>query len=245
MKQSATNTFRLIVLNSGSSGNGYILTNGSDTLLIEAGCRYKEMLAAINYDISTVNGMVVSHEHNDHAKYVEQYLNKGLFVHMPNDMKKNLYLSHVYNANIIQNGVTYELGNFKVVSFKLEHSVTCYGYYIYHRCLGKLLFITDTEYVKYNFKKLAVDHILVEANYSKNVLHRADVNSTHVLQGHMEIETTLEFLRKNDTENLKNVVLLHLSDKNSDEQKFKELTIGAVHKGVNVSIANKGLIVPL
>lgn len=237
--------FRLIVLATGSKGNGYILTNGEDTLLIEAGARYKEMLAGLGYKIETVNGMIVSHEHKDHSKYIEQYLKKGLLVHMPRSMKNNLDLSYVYNAISVDIGVTYELGNFTIKPFELVHSVDCLGYYIYHKDLGKMLFITDTEYVKYRFNKLGINHIVVEANYSKELLNRGKVNSNHVLKGHMEINTTTNFLKENDTDNLKNVVLVHLSDSNSDERLFYELTTKVVHEGVRVTIASAGLSVPL
>lgn len=237
--------FRLIVLATGSKGNGYILTNGEDTLLIEAGARYKEMLAGLDYKIETVNGMIVSHEHKDHSKYMEQYLKKGLLVHMPRSMKNNLDLSYVYNAISVDIGVTYELGNFTIKPFELVHSVDCLGYYIYHKDLGKMLFITDTEYVKYRFDKLGINHIVVEANYSKELLNRGKVNSNHVLKGHMEINTTTNFLKENDTDSLKNVVLVHLSDSNSDERLFYELTTKVVHEGVRVTIASTGLSVPL
>lgn len=237
--------FRLIVLATGSKGNGYILTNGEDTLLIEAGARYKEMLASLDYKIETVNGMIVSHEHKDHSKYIEQYLTKGLLVHMPRSMINNLDLSYVYNAISVDIGVTYELGNFTIKPFELVHSVDCLGYYIYHKDLGKMLFITDTEYVKYRFDKLGINHIVVEANYSKELLNRGKVNSNHVLKGHMEINTTTNFLKENDTDSLKNVVLVHLSDSNSDERLFYELTTKVVHEGVRVTIASAGLSVPL
>lgn len=243
--QSVESMFRLIVLATGSKGNGYILTNGEDTLLIEAGARYKEMLASLDYKIETVNGMIVSHEHKDHSKYIEQYLKKGLLVHMPRSMKNNLDLSYVYNAISVDIGVTYELGNFTIKPFELVHSVDCLGYYIYHKDLGKMLFITDTEYVKYRFDKLGINHIVVEANYSKELLNRGKVNSNHVLKGHMEINTTTNFLKENDTDSLKNVVLVHLSDSNSDERLFYELTTKVVHEGVRVTIASAGLSVPL
>lgn len=243
--QSVESMFRLIVLATGSKGNGYILTNGEDTLLIEAGARYKEMLAGLDYKIETVNGMIVSHEHKDHSKYIEQYLKKGLLVHMPRSMKNNLDLSYVYNAITVDIGVTYELGNFTIKPFELVHSVDCLGYYIYHKDLGKMLFITDTEYVKYRFNKLGINHIVVEANYSKELLNRGKVNSNHVLKGHMEINTTTNFLKENDTDSLKNVVLVHLSDSNSDERLFYELTTKVVHEGVRVTIASAGLSVPL
>lgn len=237
--------FYLKVLGSDSTGNGYVITNGEDSLIIEAGVKYKEALVALNYDISTLSGLIISHEHKDHSSYIKQYVAKRLPIYMPRDTMNNLNLGLEYNVNPMDIGKSYEVGNFRVQPFELQHSCTCYGYYISHKVLGKMLFITDTEYVKYNFKKVCVNHILIEANYSRELYDRHSINAEHILKGHMNIKTTTEFLKKNDTEQLKNVVLLHLSSGNSNEVQFKELAIKAVHYGVNVYVADKGLNVAL
>lgn len=51
------------VIGSGSSGNGYALISGEDILLLECGVRAKDMLQAIDYETSKVNGCLLSHEH--------------------------------------------------------------------------------------------------------------------------------------------------------------------------------------
>lgn len=51
----------LQVVNSGSAANGYILTCGNDKLIIEAGCKGKEYLTALNYDLNSVGGVIVTH----------------------------------------------------------------------------------------------------------------------------------------------------------------------------------------
>ena len=56
----------------------------------------------------------------------------------------------------------------------------------------------------------------------------------------MELETTLDFLRANDGADLRNVVLLHLSDSNSDEEMFAKRAKEVV-PGVNVYIADAGM----
>ena len=84
--------------------------------------------------------------------------------------------------------------------------------------MGRLLYITDTELVKWRFKN--VNQILVEANYSKEIIQQEKPNYEHVCRGHMELGTTLEFLKVNKGPDLRNVVLLHLSDNNSDAGMF-------------------------
>ena len=55
--------FVLKVLNSGSSGNGYLLTNGKETLILECGVKFAECKKALNFDISSIVGCTISHEH--------------------------------------------------------------------------------------------------------------------------------------------------------------------------------------
>ena len=51
----------LQVLGSSSEANGYILTCGEDKLILEAGCKNKEYLTALNYDLKDVGGVCVTH----------------------------------------------------------------------------------------------------------------------------------------------------------------------------------------
>jgi phosphoribosyl 1,2-cyclic phosphodiesterase len=123
------------------------------------------------------------------------------------------------------------------------HDVPCYGFYITHPDIGNLIYASDTEYIKYRFKNL--NHILVEANYSDDLIEQDAVNREHILWGHMSLQTALNFISTNDNPALKNVVLLHLSDKNSDSEKFLQKTKETVKYGADCYIAEKGLAVDL
>ena len=63
----------LSVIGTGSSGNGYILTCGKDKLIIECGMPLERVLERLDYDISGVCGVIVTHVHGDHAKHVPEY----------------------------------------------------------------------------------------------------------------------------------------------------------------------------
>ena len=58
---------KLIVLGSSSSGNCYILDNGKEALIIEAGIRFQEVKKALDFNLRKVVGCVVTHAHNDHV----------------------------------------------------------------------------------------------------------------------------------------------------------------------------------
>lgn len=118
--------------------------------------------------------------------------------------------------------VPYIWRHFVVKSFPLVHDIACYGFCVVEPSMGSLIYASDTEYIKWRFKN--ANHILVEANYAKELLCDVDTESAkrdHVLTGHMEIETTCEFLKANNNPTLRNVVLCHLSRSNADAEQFK------------------------
>lgn len=202
---------KLIVVGSGSSGNCYILTNGKETLIIECGLPFMEVKKKLHFDIRNIVGVVCSHEHADHYKYASEYRLAG----------KKLFTPFIEEQRASK--VVYE--GFSIQAFPLVHSVPCYGFLITHKEMGKLLFITDTEYVPQNFKKVKINHLLLEMNYDKEIMTDRDNarKYAHVLTGHMEKETTLKFLRNCvNRESLQTIILCHLSRSNSDPKAFKQ-----------------------
>lgn len=219
----------LKVLGSGSSGNCYILENSNEALIIEAGVPLKEVKIALGFNVRKIVGVVVSHSHGDHAKYAEEYKRAGI----------NIFrLFETEGSNQLR-----RFGNYIIKAFPLVHDVPCHGFYIFHDDMGSLIYASDTEYIKYRFKN--PNHILVEANYSDDLVERDAVNREHVLRGHMSLKTALDFISTNDNPALKNVVLLHLSASNSDADYFLQKTKEIVKYGADCYIAEKGLEVEL
>ena len=208
---------KLKCLGSGSSGNCYLLIAGNgETLIIDPGLQIKEIKKALNWNISCVVGAVCTHHHADHAKSVKDLEQMGISVFKPYESPKPMSIE----------GTGWTIQGFELTdkTGKFMHTnadgseCPCYGFLISHPEMGRLLYITDTELVKWRFKN--VNQILVEANYSKEIIQQENPNYEHVCRGHMELGTTLEFLKVNKGPDLRNVVLLHLSNDNSDAEMF-------------------------
>ena len=214
---------RLKCLGSGSSGNCYIIESPAEALIIEAGMPFMEVKKALDFNVAKIVGGIITHQHGDHAKFVHEYETAGIPTFKP------------YEGEKLRQMRTY--GGFTVKSFDVVHDVPCCGYLVMHENMGRLLYATDTEYVRYRFDRLA--HILVEANYSTDLIDPHAINRTHVLTGHMELQTTLNFLRANDNPELRNVVLCHLSGNNADPVMFKAEAGKVV--GCPVWVADKGM----
>jgi phosphoribosyl 1,2-cyclic phosphodiesterase len=230
------------VLGSSSSGNCYIIENEQSILIIEAGIPLKDVLPVIDFNVSKIVGVLSSHIHGDHSRYIPDYLFRSIPVYAPEET------AGVYKTKIVQHKKTFQLGNFRIMPFELKHDAQCLGFLIQHPEMGKLLFCTDTYYIPYKFQGL--NHILVEVNYSKNIINdnvlrgvTPFIHYKRALSSHMELETTKEMLRANDLSTVVNIVLLHLSDKNSDSVLFKK-EIESV-TGRPVYIADKELEISL
>lgn len=221
---------KLHVIGTGSKGNCYVLECDNEALVIETGLPFAEVKRALNFNVSKIVGVIQTHSHKDHCKHEDEYLKAGYLVFRPYLDEKRL-LRRIC------------LGGFGIASFDCVHDVPCVGYVIKHPDMGTMVYATDTEYVKYTFSR--PNHILIEANYSAEIIRRDAINREHVMRGHMELETTLGCIRANASPDLRTVVLCHLSDSNSDEKLFRERAAAAVGAWCAVHVADKGVTVDL
>ena len=232
----------LKVLGSSSKGNCYILDNGKEALVLEAGVPFSKVKQEMKGEIGRIKACLVSHEHGDHAKYLGQVLEARIDVMMPDAMAEawKKYRGLVHEAGIES------FGGFKVMAFANNHDVPCVGYMVHHPDMGTLVFATDTKFVSYKFSNVRT--YMIEANYSMYLLKENLENGKvqmnqykRVVDSHMGIHTAREMLEANDLSKTSNIVLLHLSDGNSDERAFREEIYGVVPEFVGVHIANEGL----
>lgn len=118
----------------------------------------------------------------------------------------------------------------------------CYGFLIEHSELGRMLYITDTELIKWRFKD--INHILLGVNYDKDLLDNENQSKrNHVYRGHLSIDTACEFVKCN-SDSLETVIMCHLSDSNSDVDSFISKMKNVV-PWANVCVAERGLEVLL
>lgn len=236
---------RLKVLASSSSGNCYLLENEEETLIIECGLPFKKIQEGLNYNTRKVVGCLVSHEHGDHSKSIDKLTENGIDVYTSTGTVKALELEENYRVKNIKGHELIKIGGFTVLPFDTQHdALEPLGFLIQHKDMGKLLFITDSYYSKYKFQGL--DHILVECNYKKEILKEnidkgiiPEWLKERITKSHFEIENVKEFLKSSDLSKVKNIVLIHLSSQNSNEELFKREIEGTT--GRPVTIAKKGL----
>lgn len=237
---------KLTVLGSSSSGNSYILEASDGVLIIECGLPFIEVKKAIDFKIDRIVGAIVTHQHGDHAKYIAEYLKSAIRVCALKDVFDAHTLKQRIFCKTIEPMHGYRIGTFKVFALPVEHDVPCVGFVIEHAEMGKMLFVTDTMMFEYRIENLS--HILIEANYSDEVLDYNIENGitptsmrSRLLQSHMEIKTTENILLSSNLDSVNEIVLIHLSNNNSDAEQFKQRIMQKT--GKPVIIAKRGVTV--
>lgn len=235
---------QLKILSTGSIGNCYILENEKEALIIELGLNFSKIKEALNFDLSKVVGAIVSHCHLDHAKGLKQALDNGIECYSSQGTFQSLNINH-HNAKIIKSKQAFQIGNFKILPFNVHHDVAePLGFLIDHEETGRCLFVTDTTYIDYTFPNL--NNIIIEANYCEEIIKeklgstwQGEFLKNRILKSHMSLNTCKETLIANDLSQVQKIVLIHLSDSNSDERKFKKVIEEATGKIVHVANNNQ------
>jgi len=232
---------RLVVIGSNSKGNGYLLQGKDSTLLIECGVHINKIKQALNYNLRNVH-CIISHCHGDHAKSIKEVLHAGITVRASRHTLEAKGVLEHHRSYTMAESLTYTLGGFKVKGFSLNHDVPCFGFLIQHEECGLTLFLTDTYYCDYTFPGL--NNIIVECNHDTEIIESNGTSRflhDRIVQSHMNLDTCRELLLANDLSAVNNIVLMHLSDKNSDAGKIKREI--ETHTGKSVFIAEAGLTI--
>nr|DAR47320.1 MAG TPA: YycJ-like MBL-fold protein [Bacteriophage sp.] len=230
---------KLKCIATGSTGNCYTLTSDSgETLILDCGIPIKEIKKGLNWNIRNVVGCIVSHVHSDHSKSLNDFNSMGIPVFAPYEKFEPHFYTKIY-------------GEFEVKDFPLTTTdnrwthtnadgTPCpiYGFLITHKEMGRMLYITDCEVVKWKFRD--INHILLGVNYDKDLIDRDNTGkANHVFRGHLSIDTACDFVKANHSDSLQNVIMCHLSSENADSGSFIE-KMKKVAYGANVDVAERG-----
>lgn len=230
-------------LASGSGGNCYILSSGNSKLMLECGIPIKKIKEGCGYKLHEVQACLITHEHKDHCKAAQDVLTQGVDVYTAEGTARSCGVAG-YRVHAIRPHEQFCIGQWTIMPFKTQHDAAePLGFLI---CDGdeKLLFATDTFYLKYTFSGLT--KIAIECNYALDTLDEniaegyVDASRrARLLASHMSLEQCKRTLAANDLSKVRQIYLLHLSSNNADAVRFKREI--QRQTGKEVYIAGQGL----
>lgn len=215
------------VIASGSRGNCYRISDGVTPVLLECGLPIKQIRQGLGFGLTEVAACLVTHEHQDHSKAIRDVLRAGVYVYTSPGTIKALGLEH-HRLRPVRAKETFKVGTWTVRAFETQHDAQePLGFLLHSRASNeRLLYATDTYYIRYKFPGLT--HIMVECNYAADILEAnvkrgsvPEVLKKRLLTSHFSLDNVKEFLKANDLSQVREIWLLHLSDGNSDAERFK------------------------
>ena len=212
---------------SGSTGNAYRVSDGKTSILLDAGIPIKRLQDATGHRLTALDGCFVTHCHGDHSKAVKDLVKLGIDVYTSAGTIAAMGLiSHrLRPVKPLQEIV---VGSFRVLPFDVEHDAPePLGFLLTSMATNeKLLYFTDTYYLKYKFRGLT--HIMAECNYDiASMQYAIDTGyispelAPRIIKSHMSLEHLMDMLRANDLSQVRQIYLLHLSNTNSNAERYR------------------------
>ena len=172
--------FNFCSLYSGSSGNSLFVESENTKLLIDAGVSSKKIESALinmNIDPSTIDGILITHEHSDHVQGLGTfakkfnlpiYANKKTMDAIPKQIEK---ISEKNRKKFTIEEI-FEIGDFKIKPFSIPHdAVNPCGFNIF-KDNKKISIATDIGHITNGIIKNLEESIFImlESNYDPEVL---------------------------------------------------------------------------
>lgn len=221
----------LKILGSSSKGNCYILENNDTKIMLDCGVDYQKILN--NYKTDELDGIVITHYHQDHCKAIpkiKDYINCKVYSH--DETLEILPILESQKEEIKENQL-FNIGSFSILPFLVEHDCKNFGYLIKDNISKhKLLYITDCgEIPNYQFKD--IDTFLIESNYNEEWIkgkEELEIKEYRNMsgKGHLSIQQTVKFLQDNVNYNTKYVVLCHISNSCYNYEEMKDWVDGSI-----------------
>jgi len=237
----------------GSKGNCYSITVDNETILLDCGIGYKDIVRGIDYQIGSVKAVLLSHMHGDHSCAYKNFIKSGIPIYTNDETVKHFEIVSGELMIGLPELKSHKISDtYTVIPFYLPHTTTfresmelvsCpnFGWLIIAG-KEKILYMTDFEYCKYSFKKQKINHFIVECNYVDEYVDVDEPNYKHVLKGHCSLNTCKKFLEHNKTDEMKNIILVHISDGHGDRDRMVSEICEIIGNGINIQVAEKGFI---
>jgi phosphoribosyl 1,2-cyclic phosphodiesterase len=237
-------------LASGSKGNSIYLGTDNTRILIDAGLSAKmtiNRLQQINVDISTIDAILITHEHTDHIQGLKVLAYKmGIPVLANTETAKGIVncFHDCPKFKIFSTGETFEFGDLEIHPFSIQHDTLDPVAFTIRTPDLKLGFCTDLGFVTSLVANQLrhCDYLYLEANHQPSMVHasaRPMVYKQRVLgrSGHLSNEACGNLLCDIAHPGLKHVHLAHLSSEcNSPEVALKVIREILEKKGINLDM---------
>lgn len=229
---------KFTVLGSGSTGNAILIVAGETRVLVDAGMSAKETvrrLALVGEDAARLDGVVITHEHGDHAgglRVLLKSLNCPVFIsgatreafiseHRNRDEPRKRADALRNRTEEIESSRDFRIGAIDFHPFTIPHdAVDNFGFTATHAGV-KIATLMDFGHITTLITEClrGCAAIIIESNHSRDMLKACDIYPWELKQrilsrtGHLSNEDVAEWLRDGFDGAARHIVLAHLSQR--------------------------------
>ncbi|MDD3263841.1 MAG: MBL fold metallo-hydrolase [Candidatus Nanoarchaeia archaeon] len=239
---------KIYVLGSSSSGNSFLFINEKTKILVDIGFSksyIEKKLKELNIELNEIDGILISHEHQDHCKGLKSLQKTHKVFSSPGTIEALIDSFPDIKFELINEKIL--INDIEVISFKKNHDAKDPIGFILKDKENCVLNLTDFGCFDDNLieflNNFEFTDILLEANYDNFLLDHG--RYPFILKerikgkyGHCSNLDSLKFLNHLNLEKVKNIVLCHLSENNNSPSIVNDLFKSAFGKEHNVFVAN-------
>lgn len=233
---------RFTVLGSGSTGNAVLISTEKTNVLVDAGLSAREILrrlAAVGVDHSKLDGILLTHEHSDHAGGLRVLLGTVKCpVYVSRATEDSYYGTRKTSNNgdsealkrrdalkdrtvEIESDHEFKIGDIDFDPFSVPHDAADNFGFVAKKDGVKVATLMDFGHITTLIKErlTACDAIVVESNHSRDMLRACSVYTWELKQrimsrtGHLSNEDLCEWLTNDFDGSARHIVLAHLSQR--------------------------------
>lgn len=249
-KKDSADILSVCVLASGSKGNAIYISDGTCSILVDAGLSGKAIELRMHergLDPSALTAVLVSHEHSDHIQGVGVLSRRyRLPVYIAkNTLKAAPQLGKLHEVNHFECGQGFSIGKLSIHPFSISHDAADPVGFTFQQNGTKIGIATDlgiaTTMVKENLKSCSL--LILEANHDPNMLINGPYpwplkQRIKSRSGHLSNQDSKVLLSEIQHDRLKHVVLAHLSEtNNTPETAYQTVSEGITRCRVHLSVA--------
>ncbi len=220
---------RFSSIGSGSAGNGLVVEQSSTRLLLDCGFGLRDTeqrLARIKLTPNQITGILITHEHEDHAggvfKLARKYRIPVWLTHGTFKMVERNLPTEPLDLRIIDSHSAFSINEIQVTPFPVPHDAREPVQYTFTNGDKKLGVLTDTGCSTPYIQEMlsACDGLVLECNHDIDML----MNGIYPMSlkqrvggklGHLDNASAAHILSKLDNNRLKHIIAAHLSEKNN------------------------------
>lgn len=232
---------RIDLLASGSKGNACVVRDGTTCILIDCGTTKKylsQAMGKVHVSHDDIDALLITHDHSDHISQLNMF--KDLPIYSP------VELSDIESFHVEQMHPFF-VETLKVTPLALSHDAPHTTGYILENGMEKMVYITDTGYVKDSYFPLCkgADYIVMECNHDVEMLmhtRRPQYVKARIFsdEGHLCNEDCAEVLDQIVTRNTKSIFLAHISQEGNTRERALSVVCDKLKQHQDIS--NKLLV---